>query len=134
MTSLPPLGCLPAARTLFGAHQSGCVSYINTNAQEFNKKVNSAASQLQKNLPGLKIVIFDIFKPLYDVIKSPSNYGWYTMQILISEQIVSLIDVRELKPLFFFFLLYVCVCRVYRSSKRVLWNRDSGDNRVFVQS
>lgn len=75
VTSLPPLGCLPAARTLFGAHQSGCVSYINTNAQEFNKKVNSAASQLQKNLPELKIVIFDIFKPLYDVIKSPSNYG-----------------------------------------------------------
>lgn len=76
VTSLPPLGCLPAARTLFGAHQSGCVSNINTNAQQFNKKINSAASQLQKNLPGLNIVIFDIFKPLYDVIKSPSNYGF----------------------------------------------------------
>lgn len=75
MTSLPPLGCLPAARTLFGFHESGCVSRINTDAQAFNKKINSAATQLQKQLPGLKIAIFDIFKPLYDLIQNPSNNG-----------------------------------------------------------
>ncbi|EEF46352.1 zinc finger protein, putative [Ricinus communis] len=76
VTSLPPLGCLPAARTIFGFHESGCVSRINTDAQQFNKKVNSAATNLQKQLPGLKIVVFDIFKPLYDLVKSPSNYGF----------------------------------------------------------
>ncbi|CAA3028874.1 GDSL esterase lipase APG [Olea europaea subsp. europaea] len=76
VTSLPPLGCLPAARTLFGFHESGCVSRINTDAQAFNKKINSAATQLQKQLPGLKIAIFDIFKPLYDLIKNPSNNGF----------------------------------------------------------
>ncbi|CAA2933420.1 GDSL esterase lipase APG [Olea europaea subsp. europaea] len=76
VTSLPPLGCLPAARTLFGFHESGCVSRINTDAQAFNKKINSAATQLQKQLPGLKIAIFDIFKPLYDLIQNPSNNGF----------------------------------------------------------
>ncbi|XP_019194179.1 PREDICTED: GDSL esterase/lipase APG [Ipomoea nil] len=76
VTSLPPLGCLPAARTLFGFHQSGCVGYINTNAQQFNKKVNSAAAQLKKQLPDLKLVVFDIFQPLYDLIKSPSSSGF----------------------------------------------------------
>lgn len=75
VTSLPPLGCLPAARTLFGFHESGCVSKINTDAQQFNKKMNSAATQLQKQLPGLKIAIFDIFQPLYDLVKSPSDHG-----------------------------------------------------------
>lgn len=75
VTSLPPLGCLPAARTLFGFHQSGCVSRINTDAQQFNKKINSAAKTLKKQLPGLKMVVFDIFKPLYDLVKSPSANG-----------------------------------------------------------
>ncbi|KAK6914799.1 GDSL lipase/esterase [Dillenia turbinata] len=76
VTSLPPLGCLPLTITLFGFHEGGCVSRINTDAQGFNKKINSAASQLQKQLPDLKIAIFDIFKPLYDIIKSPSNNGF----------------------------------------------------------
>ena len=75
VTSLPPLGCLPAVRTLFGFHENGCVSRINTDAQGFNKKINSAASNLQKQLPGLKIVVFDIYKPLYDLIQSPSKSG-----------------------------------------------------------
>ncbi|KAL1814386.1 hypothetical protein ACET3Z_016960 [Daucus carota] len=76
VTSLPPLGCLPATRTLFGYHEPGCVSRINTDAQGFNKKINAATKQLEKQLPSLKIAVFDIFKPLYDVIKSPSTNGF----------------------------------------------------------
>lgn len=76
VTSLPPLGCLPAARTIFGFHENGCVSRINTDAQGFNKKLNSAATSLQKQLPGLKIAIFDIYKPLYDLVQSPSKSGF----------------------------------------------------------
>ncbi|KAA8541726.1 hypothetical protein F0562_022878 [Nyssa sinensis] len=76
VTSLPPLGCLPATVTLFGFHKSGCVSRINNDAQGFNKKINSAANNLQKQLPGLKIAVFDIFKPLYDLVRAPSNYGF----------------------------------------------------------
>ncbi|KAK3426702.1 GDSL esterase/lipase APG [Eucalyptus grandis] len=76
VTSLPPLGCFPAAITLFGFQENGCVSRINTDAQGFNKKINSAAASLQKQLPGVKIVIFDIYKPLYDLIKSPSQNGF----------------------------------------------------------
>nr|XP_007135613.1 hypothetical protein PHAVU_010G143600g [Phaseolus vulgaris]ESW07607.1 hypothetical protein PHAVU_010G143600g [Phaseolus vulgaris] len=76
VTSLPPLGCLPAARTLFGFHENGCVSRINSDAQNFNKKLNSAAANIQKQLPGLKIAIFDVYKPLYDLVQSPSKSGF----------------------------------------------------------
>lgn len=75
VTSLPPLGCLPIARTIFGFHESGCVSRLNTDAQQFNKKINSAAAQLQKQYPDLKLVIFDVFKPLYDVVSDPKKNG-----------------------------------------------------------
>ncbi|KAM7255619.1 hypothetical protein ACFE04_008517 [Oxalis oulophora] len=76
VTSLPPLGCVPLARTLFGSHESGCVSRFNSDAQQFNKKINSAANSLKKQFPDLKLVIFDIYKPLYDVIQSPSKNGF----------------------------------------------------------
>ncbi|THF99933.1 hypothetical protein TEA_002461 [Camellia sinensis var. sinensis] len=76
VTPLPPLGCVPLAITLFGMHESGCVSRINNDAQSFNKMINSSATNLQKQLPGLKIVVFDIYKSLYNLVKTPSNYGF----------------------------------------------------------
>jgi phospholipase/lecithinase/hemolysin len=76
VTSLAPLGCFPAARTLFGYEEKGCVSRINTDAQGFNKKLNAETANLQKQLPNLKIVIFDIFTPLYGLIKSPAESGF----------------------------------------------------------
>ncbi|KAL4286033.1 hypothetical protein S245_065546 [Arachis hypogaea] len=81
VVSLPPLGCLPATRTLFSSHDhniinGGCVSSINHDAQTFNNKLNSSALFLQKQLLGLKIVVFDIFKPLYDLVQSPSKFGF----------------------------------------------------------
>ncbi|KAF7814207.1 GDSL esterase/lipase APG [Senna tora] len=76
VTSLPPLGCLPAARTIFGFQENGCVSRINNDAQAFNKRISSSAASLQKQLSGLKIVIFDIYKPLFDIVQSPSNSGF----------------------------------------------------------
>jgi len=75
VTSLPPTGCLPAARTLFGFHEKGCVSRLNTDAQNFNKKLNAAASKLQKQYSDLKIVVFDIYSPLYDLVQNPSKSG-----------------------------------------------------------
>ncbi|GKV36589.1 hypothetical protein SLEP1_g44701 [Rubroshorea leprosula] len=54
VTSLPPLGCLPLARTLFKWHDKDCVSRIDTDAQQYKRKINaSAAASLQNQLPGL---------------------------------------------------------------------------------
>ncbi|KAG2315775.1 hypothetical protein Bca52824_018897 [Brassica carinata] len=74
VTSLPPTGCLPAARILFGFHEKGCVSRLHADDQQFNKKLNAAASKLQKQYSGLKIVVYDIFNPLYDLVQSLPSY------------------------------------------------------------
>lgn len=75
MTSLAPIGCLPAAITLFGFHSNECVAQLNSVAVNFNKKLNITSQSLQNSLPGLKLVILDIYQPLYDLCTKPSEYG-----------------------------------------------------------
>ncbi|KAH0448410.1 hypothetical protein IEQ34_022210 [Dendrobium chrysotoxum] len=77
VTSLPPIGCLPASITLFGKGSNGCVSRLNLDAQGFNKKINSAVSSLTKKLPQLKIAVFDIYQPLNDLVGNPSKSGFF---------------------------------------------------------
>lgn len=75
MTSLPPLGCLPLEITLFGFHSDKCVSRLNGDAQNFNNKLNAAVNSLAKQLPQLKIAVFDVYTPLDDLATNPSKYG-----------------------------------------------------------
>lgn len=75
VTGLPPAGCLPAAITLFGSGSNECVARLNNDAVSFNEKLNSTSQNLKANLGGLKLVVFDIYQPLMDMIKSPSDSG-----------------------------------------------------------
>ncbi|KAK8940024.1 GDSL esterase/lipase APG [Platanthera guangdongensis] len=77
VTTLPPLGCIPASITLFGQGSNGCVARLNSDAQSFNKKISAAVNSLTKKLPQLRIAIFDIYQPLYDLVTSPSKSGFF---------------------------------------------------------
>lgn len=84
VTSLPPMGCLPAAITLFGGGNNGCVTRINNDAVAFNKKINMAAESLKRSHGDLRLVIFDIYKPLLDLINNPGNNGTHTLRMIWS--------------------------------------------------
>ena len=75
VTSLPPIGCLPAAITLFGLGNNMCVDRLNHDAVSFNQKLTSISQRLQNRLSDLKLIVFDIFQPLNDIIKNPSENG-----------------------------------------------------------
>ncbi|KAB1221219.1 hypothetical protein CJ030_MR2G020383 [Morella rubra] len=77
VTSLPPTGCLPAAITLFGAGSNQCVARLNQDAIAFNKKLNSISQSLQNKLPGLILVVFDIYQPLLDMVTKPAEKGFF---------------------------------------------------------
>ncbi|KAE8657730.1 GDSL esterase/lipase [Hibiscus syriacus] len=77
VTSLPPTGCLPAAITLFGGGSNGCVARLNQDAIAFNNKLNSTSLSLQNKFPGLKLVVFDIYQPLLDMVTKPSDNGFF---------------------------------------------------------
>ncbi|BAT90477.1 GDSL esterase/lipase At5g22810-like [Vigna umbellata] len=77
VTSLPPIGCLPGAITLFGFNSNECVASLNSDAITFNEKLNTTSRNLQNMLPGLNLVVFDIYQPLYDLVTEPSENGFF---------------------------------------------------------
>lgn len=76
VTTLPPLGCLPATITIFGNHSEGCVTKLNRDAVSFNKKLNATSQSLLSKLSGLNLVVLDIYQPLYDIVQKPSDSGF----------------------------------------------------------
>ncbi|KAJ0963178.1 hypothetical protein J5N97_028300 [Dioscorea zingiberensis] len=77
VTSLPPLGCLPAAITLFGEGKNRCVQRLNKDAVSFNKKISNATDSLKKKHSDLKLVVLDIYGPLLGLIKNPEQNGFF---------------------------------------------------------
>ncbi|KAK4432505.1 GDSL esterase/lipase [Sesamum alatum] len=77
VTSLPPTGCLPAAITLYGSGSNQCVARLNQDAVSFNNKLNTTSRYLKTKLSGLKLVVFDIYQPLLDIIAKPSDSGFF---------------------------------------------------------
>lgn len=76
VTSLPPTGCLPASITLFGGG-GGCVERLNNDSLTFNKKLEAASDAVRKRHPDLKLVVFDIYTPLLDLVSNPTKAGFF---------------------------------------------------------
>ncbi|TYH60155.1 hypothetical protein ES332_D08G274000v1 [Gossypium tomentosum] len=53
VTTLPPLGCLPAAITAFGHGSNQCVARLNNNAISFNNKLNHRSQRLKRRFSNL---------------------------------------------------------------------------------
>ncbi|KAM7277093.1 hypothetical protein ACFE04_018959 [Oxalis oulophora] len=76
VTTLPPLGCLPAAVTIFSSNHNECVDRLNDDAVSFNNKLNATSQSLVKKLSGLNVVVFDIYHPLHDLVTKPADNGF----------------------------------------------------------
>lgn len=78
VTSLPPMGCLPASLTLFGGGAGGgCVERLNNDSLVFNTKLQVASDAVRKRHSDLKLVVFDIYNPLLNLIRDPTSAGFF---------------------------------------------------------
>ncbi|XP_073303716.1 GDSL esterase/lipase At5g22810-like [Primulina huaijiensis] len=77
VTTLPPLGCVPAVITIFGDDTNTCVEKINKAAVSFNNKLNSTSQKLQAKFSSLNLVVLDIYQPLHDLVTKPTDYGFF---------------------------------------------------------
>ncbi|OIV99297.1 hypothetical protein TanjilG_17107 [Lupinus angustifolius] len=76
VTNAAPMGCLPVLITLFGSHSNECVDRLNNDSIDYNKKLNKTSQNLRKILPGIKLVVCDIYQPLYNLVTNPSQNGF----------------------------------------------------------
>ncbi|XP_058755434.1 GDSL esterase/lipase At5g22810-like [Vicia villosa] len=76
VSTLPPIGCMPIVITFYGFPYNTCVEKINDVAIDFNKKLNLTSTKLLKKFPDLKLIILDIYQPLYKLSTKPSDYGF----------------------------------------------------------
>ncbi|KAK9079134.1 hypothetical protein SSX86_000804 [Deinandra increscens subsp. villosa] len=77
VSTLPPIGCLPASITLFGEDSNECVTKMNSVAEYFNKKLNATSLTLKSKLSGLNLVVLDIYHPLFDLVNKPGDFGFF---------------------------------------------------------
>ncbi|KAJ9686586.1 hypothetical protein PVL29_015453 [Vitis rotundifolia] len=73
---LPPMGCLPLERTTNFFGGSECIERYNNVAMEFNGKLNTLVGKLNKQLPGIKVVLSNPYSILLQIIRKPSSYGY----------------------------------------------------------
>ena len=79
MTTLPAMGCLPAAMTLYGLGANKCVERLNNDAVSFNKKLNATSKRLRNRHSGLILVVLDMYQPLLNLVTNPTANGtWLT--------------------------------------------------------
>lgn len=58
-----------------GAGNNTCVERLNRDAVSFNTKVNNTSMYLANKLPGLKLVVLDIYNPLLSMVMNPVANG-----------------------------------------------------------
>lgn len=71
----PPIGCLPAQRTLQGGPTRACSEEENEAAKLYNSKLSPTLASLTKSLPQSRVVYIDVYDPLLDLIQHPQNHG-----------------------------------------------------------
>ncbi|XP_024032866.1 GDSL esterase/lipase EXL3 isoform X1 [Morus notabilis] len=76
VVSLPPIGCVPAERTLSGDIFRHCSEPPNQAASLFNSKLSSLMDSLNVELPQARLVYLDIYNPLISIIQNPPQYGF----------------------------------------------------------
>ncbi|XP_052141663.1 GDSL esterase/lipase At5g45950-like [Oryza glaberrima] len=71
---VPPIGCLPIARTLLGTGTTRCHENMNLLATSFNERLVEVV-RLLKNQPNIRATFVDTYTTIGMATISPNNYG-----------------------------------------------------------
>ncbi|KAL4650417.1 hypothetical protein ACB092_01G086400 [Castanea dentata] len=72
----PPIGCVPSQRTIAGGLRRQCGEGQNQLAKLFNAKLTTLLDSLNRDMPNSRMVYFDIYSPLLDLIEHPEENGF----------------------------------------------------------
>ncbi|KAK1326136.1 GDSL esterase/lipase EXL3 [Acorus calamus] len=74
--SLPPIGCVPSQRTIQGGILRDCSQPLNEAAMLFNSQISNELQTLNETLPGVKMILIDIYNPLLHMMQNAPSYGF----------------------------------------------------------
>ncbi|KAL6226994.1 hypothetical protein ACLB2K_000953 [Fragaria x ananassa] len=74
--SVPPIGCLPALRTLDGGIEKACYETANQAAILFNSKLSHLINSLNERLPEAHFIYIENYSPLLSLLQNPAQYGF----------------------------------------------------------
>jgi phospholipase/lecithinase/hemolysin len=74
---VPPLGCCPSQISLGESPSRQCEPLRNQASQLYNSRVSKEIERLnaERSASGSKIVYFDLYYKLLDLIQNPASYG-----------------------------------------------------------
>ncbi|MED6190329.1 hypothetical protein PIB30_104849, partial [Stylosanthes scabra] len=75
-TNVAPVGCVPLIITSLGFGSNQCIASVNQVVTNLNQKLLVTSKILNNTLPGLKLLILDIYTPFFDLATRPANYGF----------------------------------------------------------
>lgn len=76
LTTLPPMGCLPAAINVHGkGDRTRCVARLNDDAQIHNRKLRKVVTDLKEKLPDLKIAVLNTYDAILDLTNNATQHG-----------------------------------------------------------
>ncbi|THG06941.1 hypothetical protein TEA_021418 [Camellia sinensis var. sinensis] len=74
---LPPMGCLPLERTTNVKGGNECVQSYNVVAMNFNDKLRDLVEEVNKEMPGVRMVFANPYPILMEIVQKPSLYVQY---------------------------------------------------------
>lgn len=105
--SAPPIGCVPAQRTIAGGVTRQCADNYNQAAVLFNSKLSPILNSFNSKLPNAKFVYVDVYNPILDLVQNPTKFGntFFMCHFIYSHQNYSFVP--KLKFTIFIFFLSI---------------------------
>lgn len=76
VTTLPPMGCLPAAINVHGnGNRKRCVARLNKDAQTHNRKMEKMVNEKRAKHRDLKIAILNTYDAILDLVNNATQHG-----------------------------------------------------------
>ncbi|KAG6533902.1 GDSL esterase/lipase At5g42170-like [Zingiber officinale] len=124
VAGVPPLGCVPAARTVGGGENRDCVETYNQAATLFNLELSRSLEQLNVDLFGARIIYLNIYDTVMDLIQHGSDYGFEetTRGCCGTGELEASIFCNEFSP---------CTCPESETHKYLFWDGFHPTERAF---
>jgi phospholipase/lecithinase/hemolysin len=98
ISGLPPMGCLPLERTTNILSGGVCKEERNAVAKDFNEKLKGLTADLNKQLPGIRLVLSNPYDILLEMIQNPEFFGKpFAMLFLLSQFGLTLHDMNDIR-------------------------------------